>query len=219
MDLSQAKPTFAHDALKILLDQGVAKHIISQNVDGLHRRSGVNPSQLSELHGNTNLEHCKKCGAEYLRDFNCRRPGNHVHDHTTGRLCENKGCGGKLYDSIINFGENLPEKAFASAEVASKHADLMIVLGSSCKVTPAADLPESIGRKNRVDPQNKPRLVIVNLQRTPLDGLATLKIHGRTDQVMRLLLEQLTVSSSSSEHTRLESKNGLLNEMAEISIQ
>ena len=63
---------------------------------------------MSEVHGNTNLEVCKKkgCGKQYLRDYRTRTAKN-VHDHKTGRKCE---CKGDLYDSIINFGENLPEK-------------------------------------------------------------------------------------------------------------
>lgn len=64
---------------------------------------------MAELHGNTNLEKCKKCGKEYLRDFRVRN-AQKVHDHGTGRKCEDPKCKGPLHDSIINFGENLPEQ-------------------------------------------------------------------------------------------------------------
>jgi len=56
----------------ILIFTGFSKFTVSQNVDGLHRRSGIPPSELSELHGNTNLETCKTCGRQYLRDFETR---------------------------------------------------------------------------------------------------------------------------------------------------
>ena len=63
---------------------------------------------MAELHGNTNLERCKKCKQDYLRDFRTRNNKN-VHDHNTGRICDNSKCKGALLDSIINFGENLPD--------------------------------------------------------------------------------------------------------------
>ena len=55
-----------------LINKGHLKHIISQNIDGLHRKSGVAADKASELHGNTNLEMCDKCGANYMRDFRVR---------------------------------------------------------------------------------------------------------------------------------------------------
>ena len=92
---------------------------VSQNVDGLHRRSNINPKVLAELHGNTNLERCKKCGHEYMRDYGTRN-ARHVFSHETGRKCDNPKCRGDLLDSIVNFGENLPEhevtKAFNGAD-------------------------------------------------------------------------------------------------------
>jgi mono-ADP-ribosyltransferase sirtuin 6 len=90
---------------------------VSQNCDGLFRKTGLSPDAISELHGNTNIEQCIECGKEYLRgtfltlefcfdvlqdfdatasyQFSCR-------DHRTGRVCVL--CGGILVDSIINFG-------------------------------------------------------------------------------------------------------------------
>jgi NAD-dependent SIR2 family protein deacetylase len=59
-------------ALVAMMETGLLKFIISQNVDGLHRKSGVKADQISELHGNTNIEICSKCQREYLRDFRVR---------------------------------------------------------------------------------------------------------------------------------------------------
>lgn len=113
-------------ALVELQRRGILKCLVSQNCDGLHLRSGMNPTCLSELHGNMNLEKCSKCGAKYLRDFDA---ATGCLDHSTGRTCDKRKCGGRLKDSIINFGENLPgeeiEKAFQHAE----KADLCLVLG------------------------------------------------------------------------------------------
>jgi len=91
-----------------LTEKNHLKFIVSQNVDGLHRKSGIPPANLAELHGNTNLEVCEQCGAEYMRDFRVRN-AQKVHDHRTGRKCDNANCGGHLKDTIINFNENLNE--------------------------------------------------------------------------------------------------------------
>ena len=68
----QALPTPTHMAIVKLQEAGVIKFTVSQNVDGLHRRSGLGPAQLAELHGNTNLETCHMCQRQYLRDFETR---------------------------------------------------------------------------------------------------------------------------------------------------
>ena len=71
-------------AIAKLLETGHLKFVISQNTDGLHRRSGVHPDKLAELHGNTNKESCTKCGLAYMRDFRTRNAAK-VYDHTTGK--------------------------------------------------------------------------------------------------------------------------------------
>ena len=82
------------------------KYVVSQNVDGLHRKSGIPAAKISELHGNTNLEICEDCGREYLRDERVRK-AKKTKEHRTGRHCELDGCNGHLKDTIINFGEPL----------------------------------------------------------------------------------------------------------------
>lgn len=101
-----------------------------------------------------------------------------MHDHKTGRKCV---CGGDLYDSIINFGENLPEWELDAGFENSYKADLCLAMGSSLTVTPAADMPAEVGKR-------KKNLVIVNLQKTPLDKYAKLKIHAFCDKVMEKLM-------------------------------
>jgi hypothetical protein len=60
--------------------------------------------QLYELHGNTNLERCPKCGAEYMRDFRTRNSTKGVHHHGTGRTCTKEGCGTELYVLVVRAG-------------------------------------------------------------------------------------------------------------------
>ena len=101
------------------------KCVISQNCDGLHLRSGLNPTGLAELHGNMNLEICSTCGTKYLRDFDTEGNGRHY----TGRRCDKPTCRGRLKDSIINFGEDLPQDELDKAFDHAEQADLCLVLG------------------------------------------------------------------------------------------
>lgn len=105
--IQKAMPTETHMALVALMEAGLLKFLISQNVDGLHRKSGIAPDMIAELHGNTNLEICTKCNREFLRDFRVRN-AQEVHDHKTGRKCDDSLCGGELMDTIINFNEVRP---------------------------------------------------------------------------------------------------------------
>jgi len=163
----------------------VLKYLISQNCDGLHRKSGILPQNLSELHGNTNLETCIKCKKEYLRDFDASADYHtDVHDHRTGRKCSVIGCGGELHDSIINFGENLPKIPLQKAVEQSEKADLHLVLGSSLTVSPANSMPKRTNKSGG-------SLVIVNLQKTPLDDKASLRIFAKCDDVMKLVMKKL----------------------------
>lgn len=107
--IQQAQPSVSHMALVELMDKGMLKYVISQNVDGLHRKSGIHPDQLADLHGNNNLEVCVRCDREHMRDFRARAPDNSLNNHLTGRKCDTPGCGGDLKDTIIQFGEMLDD--------------------------------------------------------------------------------------------------------------
>lgn len=108
----QAIPTKTHMTLCAMERAGNLQHLVSQNCDGLHRRSAFPPEKLSELHGNSNLETCggratKKggpvvegCGAQFLRDYDATADYRYtVFDHRTGRKCPK--CGSALHDTII----------------------------------------------------------------------------------------------------------------------
>jgi len=107
-----------------------------------------------------------------------------VHDHKTDRLCT--ACGSPLYDSIINFGESLPENELNEAFKQANLADLCIVLGSSLTVTPAADIPKKVAKRGK--------LIIVNQQETPLDSISSYKLTCSTDQFMQEIMSLLQIS-------------------------
>ncbi|KAI1367699.1 NAD-dependent deacetylase sirtuin-7 [Xylaria arbuscula] len=183
----QAIPTPTHMALVELQNRGILTYLVSQNCDGLHRRSGLTPDKISELHGNSNLEYCRGCGQEYLRDFRAVSTyENSIHDHRTGRTCAL--CGGALLDTIINFGESLPEDPLYRAHDHSDKADLCLVLGSSLTVSPSNEIPETVGNRRGA------KLVICNLQSTPIDRLADIRIFAKTDDLMTLVMSKLGLS-------------------------
>lgn len=182
-NMLKAIPSLSHMAIVQMHKEGMVKFTVSQNVDGLHLRSGIPSNELAELHGNTNLEKCTTCGAKYLRDFNVRT-ARWVHDHKTDRFCDNPKCHGPLVDSIINFGESLPSYELEESYRQAKKSDLIIVLGSSLRVNPAADIPAEAVRR-------KQKLVICNLQKTPLSRYSSLEIHSQIDAVMKGLLDRL----------------------------
>lgn len=183
--MTSAYPSKTHMAFVSMIDWGLMKYLVSQNVDGLHRKSGVPADKISELHGNTNIERCKEWGKDYLRDFRVRN-AQKVHEHLTGRKWDDPDWGGQLEDTIINFGEGLPEEELNNAFNHANWADLWLAMGSSLRVTPAADVPKTVF-------DNGGKLVIVNLQKTPLDAYAAINIYAKCDDVMERLMKKLNI--------------------------
>ena len=179
MPFEDARPTAAHLALAELHRRGHIAAVVSQNVDGLHLRSGVPAAALCELHGNVFRERCAACGAEPLRGFDVTARSAY-HRHATGRAC---GCGAPLADTIVYFGEKVHGATLARAQAEAAAADLCIFVGSSLKVLQSYKF---IWQQPR-----RPPIVIVNLQPTPKDRSAALKIRGRCDDVFTRLLAAL----------------------------
>ena len=108
MSFRDARPTPAHMALVALHEGAFIQHVISQNVDGLHLRSGLPASSLCELHGNVFRERCSRCEQNYLRGFDVTERSAY-HKHKTTRTCESRDCGAPLRDTIVYFGEKVGE--------------------------------------------------------------------------------------------------------------
>ncbi|CAM6084960.1 unnamed protein product [Calypogeia fissa] len=176
----QARPGVTHMALVGLQRAGILKYIISQNIDGLHLRSGIPRSQLAELHGNCFREVCGGCGKDYVRDFEMETIGL----RPTGRRCSVPDCSSKLLDTIVDWEDALPPSELKLAEKHSKQADLTLCLGTSLQITPACNLPMKTVRAGG-------KLVIVNLQATPKDKNAVLVVHARVDEVIQGVMNEL----------------------------
>lgn len=192
------QPTFAHRALSRLVERNLIKTVLTQNVDNLHRKSGVPRENLVELHGNLQCEVCDTCGAEFERDFRVGpNPAGDRPAHYSGRSCERQGCSGWLRDYLVPFGEDLPKKETDRAWDESDAADFCLVLGSSMTVTPACEYAGWVGRKTHRRWQNPPAkrgfLAIANIQKTPYHADAGCVLHGFCDEVMRAIMEELGI--------------------------
>ena len=160
ISFDDAVPTRTHMALKSLVASGHVQYIVSQNIDGLHLRSGLAREHLSELHGNMFLEVCTKCRRQYVRSS----PAPTVGKKETGNICPGtsaeRACRrGKLIDNILDWEHDLPENDLQLAFMHSAMADLNICLGTTLQIVPSGDLP----LKNL---KHGGRLVICNLQPT-----------------------------------------------------
>lgn len=118
-----------------------------------------------------------------MRDFAVRNAKG-TKEHKTGRKCDDPKCKGDLKDTIINFGENLREDILDTGYAHGSEADLMLCVGSSLRVNPAADMAALTAQRGG-------NLVIINLMKTPLDHGATLVIHGKCQVVFELLMKKL----------------------------
>jgi NAD-dependent histone deacetylase SIR2 len=185
VNMTSAVATPTHMALVGLKRAGKLQHLISQNVDGLHIRSGIPPGCISELHGNCNTEDCHVCGKRHYRDIHIHSyDGDH---HFTRRLCQAADCPeGRLRDTVIGFGEDLPMPELEAAYDHSASADLMICLGSSLTVAPASHMPHETKNKGG-------KVVIVNFQRTPLDAIADVRVHAPIDDFMIRVMARLGI--------------------------
>ena len=168
----QVAPNPSHAALAELDRAGKLKFLITQNTDNLHRRSGVDPARLAELHGNGHLVRCLKCDRQYPREdvgWDPRRfgPGYRTDPPVAGQP-ECPACGGRLISSVVNFGDPMPAKELTLAADHARRCDLMLVLGSSLIVNPAASL---VG----VAVRTGARVVLINKGETPYDQVATLR--------------------------------------------
>ena len=167
----KAEPNAGHRALAKLVEQGRMSAIITQNVDGLHQRSGVPDSRVIELHGNSTYASCLDCGHRHeLEPIKKAFLGS-------GKLPFCAKCEGIVKTATISFGQAMPEIAMARAQDETMACDLFIVLGSSLVVYPAAGFPRLAKRKGA-------RLVIVNRDPTDQDSDADMVVHDEIGPTM-----------------------------------
>src|SRR6202000_1215431 len=158
------KPNAGHSAVAELDRRGKVTHVITQNIDNLHQDSGVPEDRVIELHGNTRYAKCLTCNTRMeIADIR-------AHFDKTGNAPDCKFCGGIVKTATISFGQAMPEKEMDRAQRATLACDLMLVLGSSLVVYPAAAFPLMAKRNGAL-------YAIVNREATEQDPYADLVLH------------------------------------------
>ncbi len=173
-----AEPNAAHHAVARLERSGVPVRVITQNVDGLHQAAGVPPGKVLELHGSSRTSVCVSCGE--------RGPMDEVLDRVRAGeedpAC--RVCGGILKSATVMFGQRLDPDVLGRAVAIAKACGVFLAVGSSLQVRPAASLAG-------IAAGHGARLVIVNAQPTPYDGLAAEVVREPIGTALAPLLETL----------------------------
>jgi NAD-dependent protein deacetylase/lipoamidase len=162
----RAQPNAVHQAVVALERAGKVAAVVTQNVDGLHRRAGTSAALLVEMHGTDLLVECQACGAT-------SDPAPHFDAFRASRRPPVCACGGILKPATISFGQQLRPATLERAAAAAAAADLVLALGSTLSVYPAASIPLAAAERGA-------RYAIVNQGPTEHDrlGLVTLRIEG-----------------------------------------
>ncbi|MFX0022611.1 MAG: NAD-dependent deacetylase [Candidatus Hermodarchaeota archaeon] len=184
----QVKPNQNHFAIMELMDMKKLDYLISQNVDGLHAKSGIPFDMLAELHGNMYFMKCLECNKKMTFeeagwDKGIWGPGYRTHPVREGQPnCPH--CKGRLISSIVNFGDPLPYDELEESIKRSQNCDVFFVIGSSLVVTPAANMPGYAK-------QSGAKLIIINKGETPYDYVADIKFNNLIEEVLPPIMEKV----------------------------
>ena len=165
-----AAPNAGHDAVADLVTRGKVSVVVTQNVDNLHQNSGISEDRVIEIHGNASYARCLECGMRHELD-ELQAP----FEADEELICVN--CAGLLKTATISFGQAMPEDKMERATAEAQACDLMLVLGSSLVVYPAAGIPLIAKRAGA-------RLIIVNREDTEQDPYADLVLHSEIGPLM-----------------------------------
>ena len=183
--LKDARPNAAHEAIAELEKLGKVSCVITQNIDNLHQKAGNDPAKVFELHGNMRWILCMDCGERYPLEEILDKNRTAEEVPVCGR------CSGILKPDVIFFGEPLPEETLSKATWHAGHCDLLLVVGSSLVVYPAAYMP-------LYAKQEGASLVIVNLSPTPADKMADIVIHASAGETMGQILAKVRQGQAGS---------------------
>ena len=164
-----ARPNPGHIALVAMEAAGHLAAVVTQNTDGLHQASGS--KRVIELHGSGRTVECLECGRREPRaDVQARL------DIEMPPKC--RSCGGTmLKPTVVLFGEAMPVAAVTEAFELARQADVVLVVGTSLVVHPAAEIPLEAVHAGA-------RMIVVNAEPTPFDSFAEVVIHGRSGEVL-----------------------------------
>lgn len=171
-----AKPGRGHLALASLYRVGKVPGVVTQNIDNLHQASGIAADHVVELHGNSTYALCLDCAARYELSWVKQQ-----FDAAGGRAPDCPTCNGHIKSATVSFGQAMPEQAMRRAEELTLGCDLLLAVGSSLVVWPAAGFPLMAKR-------NGARLVIINREATDFDEIADLVVREDIGTVLAPLI-------------------------------
>lgn len=175
---SNAQPNRAHRAIAELENLGKLDCVVTQNIDGLHHKAGNSPDKIFELHGSVERFVCLDCGEKYSTKYMREESKKGI------KIYNCKKCSGILKPDVVFFGEALPAEVLENATKHAERCDLLIVIGSSLVVYPAASIPFHAKRAGA-------KLVIINYDATPYDELASMLFRKKAGDVMHETLEEV----------------------------
>lgn len=168
-----AVPNPAHRALAEMEARGILRAVVTQNIDGLHHRAGSR--RILELHGHMLTASCLQCGHQVEAPPLLER---YAREGLVPRCAQ---CGGLIKPDVVLFGEMLPSDVLAEAHQEIARCDLLLVVGSSLTVAPAADLPW-------LAVQARTPIIICNRERTWADRYTDLILRADVAQSLPALL-------------------------------
>ena len=174
--MGDAEPNAGHMAVAKLVQMGKVSHVITQNVDGLHHKSGIPAEQVIELHGSSNYAKCLDC------ETWCELPDLKKEFLANGTIPMCSACGGLVKTATISFGQAMPQREVLLAEEATLACDLFIAIGSSLVVYPAAGYPVTAKR-------NGAALVMINNQPTDIDPICDLVLHRQIGETLSAVVD------------------------------
>jgi NAD-dependent deacetylase len=174
----RARPNAAHKAVAALERSGTPVRVLTQNVDGLHQLAGMPDGKVLELHGTVRTVTCTRCHARSPMAEALERVA--AGDPDPACLV----CGGILKSATVMFGERLDPQVLGTALGVAKAADVFLAVGTTLQVQPAASLAS-------IAAEHDARLVIVNAEPTPYDGLADEVVREPIGSALPRLLAEL----------------------------
>ena len=176
---TNAEPNPAHRALVDLERQGHLSAILTQNTDGLHQKAGSR--HVVELHGTSHFVICLDCERRFPRaEIDAI---NREHCPPSCPAC----AGRYLKPTVVLFGEGLPPEALDEAQALAVEADVVLIVGSSLQVYPAAGIP-------RLAREHGAELCIVNAEPTPFDRMAAVVVQGKAGQILPDIVGRIAAS-------------------------
>jgi len=185
--IRQAQPNSGHYALAELEALGILKCVITQNIDGLHKKAGS--KRVLEYHGSVHALRCISCGSRFAWE-----------EVSLDELPPRCKCGAALKDDVVHFKEPIPSDVMEDSEKEALGCDLMLICGTSAVVYPFANLPRMARFHSRrfmagldvVGYKTNVKIIEVNADPTPLtqEGVSDYLVQGKTGEILPRIVEE-----------------------------